>query len=80
MQGNVTYELLDSTNRYVEESEQARNTWQRNRVNPLPQTKRQMKKAQKITRLQDAREKREAERSQRLQEKRAQVIQHLSKE
>jgi len=70
-------QLLDSTNRYVEESERARNTWQQNRVNPLPQTKRQLKKARKIKRLQEAGE---AERNKRLQEIRTKVIQNLSKE
>jgi hypothetical protein len=49
-------------------------------VNPLPQTKNQLKKARKIKRLQKARTKEEAERNERLQEIRAMVIQYLSKE
>jgi len=46
-------------------------------VNPLPQTKRQLKKARKIKRLQEAGE---VERNKRLQEIRTKVIQNLSKE
>jgi len=37
----------------IEESIRARNTSERNRVNPLPQRKRQIKKARKLKRLQE---------------------------
>jgi hypothetical protein len=72
-------QILESAENCIEESERARNTWQRNRVNLLPQTKAQLKKARKIKCLQEAGKKREAEWNQRLQEIRATVIQNLSK-
>jgi hypothetical protein len=40
-------QVLDRAEQFIDGSEQARNTWQRNRVNPLPQTKQQLKKARK---------------------------------
>jgi hypothetical protein len=72
--------ILDSTSRVLEESIEARDTWERNRVYPLPQTRTQLKKARKNKHLQEAGKKREAERNQRLQEIRDKVIQNLSKE
>jgi len=73
-------QILENTGLYLEQSIGPRNTWQRNRVNPLPQTKRQLKKARKIKRLQKVRDTEEALRNQRLQEIRKQVIDSLSKE
>jgi hypothetical protein len=58
------------------ESSRARNIWQRNRVNPLPISKTQLKKARKLKRLQDA----DKDRSQRLHRIRAEVISNLCKE
>jgi hypothetical protein len=76
-------QVLERAERFLEESEQNRknwNTWHRNRVNPLPQTKKQLRKANKIKCLQEAGKKQEAERNQRLQEIRAAVIRNLGKE
>jgi hypothetical protein len=72
--------VLDSAEQTIEESKRASNTWQRNRVNPLPQSRAQLKMARKVKRLQEAGKKREAERSLRLREIREQVINNLSKE
>jgi len=72
--------VLDRAKRFIEDSEWARNTWQRSRVNPLPQTKKQLKKARKIERLQDSKRSAEAFRNQRFQEIRNTVIQNLSAE
>jgi hypothetical protein len=46
---------------FVAQSDRARKSWQRNLVNPSPQTKRQLKKARKIKHLQKAGKKEEAE-------------------
>jgi hypothetical protein len=73
-------QVLDRTEQCIEESTRAQNAWQLNPANPLPQTKRQLKKAQKIKRLQKAGKKHEIERNKRLQELREQVISNLSKE
>jgi anti-sigma factor ChrR (cupin superfamily) len=73
-------QVLDSAEQTIEESKRARSTWQRNRVNPLPQSRAQLKKARKVKRWQEAGKKREAERSLRLREIREQVINNLSKE
>jgi hypothetical protein len=65
-------QLLDKAELYITESVQARNTLsQRNRVNPLPQTKAQLKKARKTKRLQEARDKVERERQERLRQVRS---------
>jgi hypothetical protein len=72
--------ILDSAERCLAESEFIRTTPQRNRVNPLLQTKTQLKKARKVKRLQEANQKKEVERNTRLQEIRATAIKHLSKE
>ena len=72
--------VLDRAEQFIEDSERARNTWQRSRVNPLPQTKKQLKKARKIKRLQDSKRSAEALQNQRLQEIRNRVIQNLSPE
>jgi hypothetical protein len=48
-------QLLDKTEQFITESVEARNTLaQKNRINPLPQTKAQLKKARKTKRLQEA--------------------------
>jgi len=47
-------QILDRAERFIENSERARNTWQHGQVNPLPQTKKQLKKARKIKWLQDS--------------------------
>jgi len=51
-----------------------------NRINPLPQTKNQLKKARKLKRLQEENRKQEAGRNKRLREIRATVVKNLSKE
>jgi len=61
-------DILDSAEQCLEESSRARNQWQRNRVNRLPSTKKQLKKARKMKRLQEARNKEAATRRQRLQD------------
>jgi len=71
---------ISSVKKYLEESSKARRQWQRNRVNPLPKTMTQLKKARKIKRLQEAGNKAATERSQRLQEIGVAVIRNLSKE
>ena len=73
-------QVLESAEQVVQESIRDRTTRQRNRVNPLPQTKMQLRKARKVKRLQEARTKEAAERNERLQEIRASVIQYMSKE
>jgi hypothetical protein len=75
-----TEQLLHNAELFIEQCKRAQNTWQRNRVKPLPQTKAQLNTGWKIKRLQEARKKREAERTQRLQEIYNQVFQTLSNE
>jgi hypothetical protein len=53
---------------------------QGNRVNLLPSTKNQLKKARKAKRLQEARDKLETDRQKRLRSIRAQVMQRLSED
>jgi hypothetical protein len=72
--------VLDSAERCLAESDRIRITAQRNRVNPLPQTKTQLTKARKIKRLQEEKKKEEIERGLRLREIRTEVVQYLSKE
>jgi hypothetical protein len=72
--------ILDSAERIIQETFQDRILVQQGRMNPLPSTKTQLKKARRIKRLQENERKREAEQSQRLQKIRATVIQNLSKE
>jgi hypothetical protein len=73
-------QILKSAKECLAGSERIWNTWQHNRVNPLPQTKIQLKKARKVKRLQEANKKKEVERNLRLQEIRAEVIRHPSTE
>jgi hypothetical protein len=61
-------------------SGRARNIGQRNRVNPLPQSKSQLKKARKVKRLQEENRKKASERNQRLEAIRAEIIKNLDKE
>jgi hypothetical protein len=61
-------------------SKDIRNSWHCSQINPLPQTKNQLKKARKTKRLQEGRKKEEVERHQRLEKIRATVIKNLSKE
>jgi hypothetical protein len=72
--------ILVSAERVVQESFRNRAVAQQGRVNPLPTTKSQLKKARKIKRLQEENRKQEAERNQRLRKIRATVIQNFSKE
>jgi len=44
--------LSSYTELFTEESTRASNAWQLSRVNPLPQTKRQLEKARKVKQLQ----------------------------
>jgi hypothetical protein len=72
--------ILESAERVITDSFRDRSSLQRNRVNPLPQTKIQLKKARKVKCLQEANRKKEVERNQRLQEIRATVVECLSRE
>jgi hypothetical protein len=72
--------IAEGVEECLAESEQARNTWQRNRVHPLPQTRIQLKKSRKVKRLQEANKQQEVERNERLQKIRASVIKNLSRE
>jgi hypothetical protein len=71
-------QILVSASECSARSERDQNTWQRNRVNPLPPTKTQLKKARKIKCLQEA-NKKEVQRKKRLQEIRRTVIQNISR-
>jgi len=59
--------IIVSADRVVQESLRDRAILQQGRVNPLPTTKRQLKKARKVKRLQAKARKQEAKRNQRLQ-------------
>jgi len=72
--------IIASAEKVVQESLRDRAIGQQGRVNPLPTSKTQLKKARKIKRLQEENRKHEAERSLRLQKIRATVIQNLSKD
>jgi hypothetical protein len=72
--------ILESAERVIQGSLEDRSRVYRNRVNPLPTTKIQLKKARKVKRLQEENRKKEVERDQRLQEIRAEVIRHHIKE
>jgi len=74
------HSILERTEHYLEGSTRLRNQWELNRVNPLPQTTRQLMKARKFKQLQKAGMRKEAERNQRLKQIRNLVIQNLSKE
>jgi len=72
--------IVGSAERVVRESVRDRAILQQSRVNPLPTTKRQLKKARKVKRLQAEASRREVRRDRRLQKKRATVIRNLGKE
>jgi len=72
--------ILVSAERVVQESLRDRAVGRQGRVNPLPTTKKQLKKARKLKLLQERNRKQEAERNQRFRNKRATVIQNYSKE
>jgi hypothetical protein len=70
--------ILEEAEEVVQNSLRDRDAVRRNRVNPLPTTKNQLKKARKVKRLQEAKNKAETLRNQRLQEIRSEIIKHLS--
>jgi len=72
--------ILDNAERFLASSGRARNQWQLNRVNPLPQTKKQLRKNRRTKHLQKARNKAERNRQQRLKEIRAEVTWIFSEE
>jgi len=74
------HRILESAERVIQESFRGRFIVQQGRVNPLPTTKKQLKKARRTKRLEEKDREREVERSQRLREIRATVIRNLSKE
>jgi hypothetical protein len=71
--------ILESAERVIQDSIRDRPNHYQGRVNPLPETKTQLKKARKVKRLQEAKSKREDERLHRLQEIRTTIISRLSK-
>jgi hypothetical protein len=73
-------QILDSAEKVIQESFQNRKTFQQNRVNPLPTTKAQLKKARKAKNLQEARDKLETDRQERLRQIRIQVIKRIAKD
>jgi hypothetical protein len=72
--------ILECAERVIQESFRDRQSCQNNRVNPLPTTKTQLKKARKLKRLQESNETAEAQRSQRLREIRTSIMKNLSTE
>jgi hypothetical protein len=72
-------QVLEDTETFLEESSRARNTWQQNRIHPLPQSKRQLRIARQIKRLQEARDKETAKRNQRIRKIGDSVISNFSK-
>jgi len=72
--------VLDAAEKCIVSSKKLRDTWQGNRVNPLPQSKTQLKKARKLKRLQEENRKNKVEEIKRLQKIRDQAILNLSKE
>jgi hypothetical protein len=72
--------ILEEAEEVIQNSLRDRDAVSQNRVNPLPTTKIQLKKARKVKRLQEAKNKEETLRSQRLQEVRSEIINHLSRQ
>jgi hypothetical protein len=64
----------------LETSKSIRSTWQQSRINPVPQTRNQLKKARMVERLQEGKRKAEVERNKRLEDILASVIKKLSRE
>jgi len=73
-------QVLKEAEECLATSKDIRSTWQRNRINPLPRTKKQLKKDRKVKRLQEENRKTEIEKNKRLQEIRATVIRDLSRD
>jgi len=71
-------QVLESAEQCIASSERLRNTRQGNRVNTLPQSKTQLKKARKLKRLQEEIRKSEVERNKRLKKIRDQVVTNLN--
>jgi len=69
--------ILESAERVVQESYQDRAVVQQGRVNPLPTTKAQLKKARKVKHLQERNKKPEAKQSQRLKEIQSEIIRNF---
>jgi hypothetical protein len=67
-------EILESAERVMQDSLRHYNLVQGNRVNPLSTTKNQLKKAWKAKRPQEAKDKQESDRQERLQKIRVQLI------
>jgi len=72
--------ILDNAERFLASLGRARNQWQLNREDHLPQTKKQLGKNRKTKRLQKARNKAESNRQQRLQEIHDEVTRIFSEE
>jgi len=72
--------VLDAAEKCITSSERHRSTWQEDKVNPLSQTRNQVRKARKVKRLQEENRKGEVERNKRLQDIREKVIKNLSQE
>jgi hypothetical protein len=53
-------QVLEEKEKCLATSNHIQSTWQHNRINPLPQTKNQLKKARKVKRLQEANKKGES--------------------
>ena len=70
-------QVLERAELVLEESKRIRGSRQKNRVNPLPQSKAQLKKARKAKFAQTQRDKAETERQERLQQICDQVIEKL---
>jgi hypothetical protein len=72
--------ILESAERGIQASFRDSSVTRQNRVNPLPSTKTQLKKARKAKHLLEARNKQEADRWKRLRETRIPVLERLTKE
>jgi len=73
-------QVLGEAEECLATSKDIRSTWQRNRINPLPRTKKQLKRDRKVKCLQEENRKTEIETNKRLQEIRATVIRNLSRD
>jgi len=72
--------ILESAERVIQASFRDNSVTRPNPVNPLSSTKTQLKKARKVQRLLEGRNKQEADRQKRLCEIRIQVLERLTKE
>jgi hypothetical protein len=73
-------QVPEEAEKCLETSKSIRSTWQQSRINPLPETWNQPKKARKVKRLQEGKRKSEVERNKGLEDIRATVIKNLSRE